>query len=394
MPSNWEVILPRIDIDILPRYERRRSVILTITHECNLHCKYCYEHKKSKEYMSVATAKEAIKYYMEEEHNLDKVEFQFFGGEPFLHFELIKEVVDWFHTKNWTKKHIFFIGTNGTILTEEIKEWLLKYPTCVWVGVSLDGIKEAHNLARSNSYDRVMENLPFFRQHYPTQPVKMTIGRETIPFVSESIINLEENDILFTANVVFEDVWGDVTGKQALVKEYAHQLKLLVDYYSQRPTLFPPTIISRDLSGVITEPSRLGATITKRWCGTGNEMVMVDVDNKTYPCQRFSTWVTQKPLPSLTLESDFVAWEPEECKLCPYITICPTCAGFNWEVFNNPDVRTTFHCDFFKAEILASCSYFAEVISNKSVQDLTIKRFSGEKIKRIIDSILVISNSH
>lgn len=385
--------MPRIDIAALPRYEKKRSIILTITRDCNLRCSYCYEPTKSRNYMEVSTAKQAIIDFMEEQNTLDRVEFQFFGGEPLLHFDLIREVVEWFHTIEWRKKHLFFIGTNGTLLTEQIKNWLIKYSKCVWVGVSLDGGKIAHDLSRCNSYDAVIEAYSFLRKYYPTQPVKMTIGKDTIPFVADGIIDMEEKEILFTANIVFEDVWGTSYEKANLLNKYMHQLKILVDYYVERPELFPPRIISHDLSGLIIDNELLGKSIVKRWCGTGREMTMVDVDGTRYPCQRFSPWVTNRIDSPNKIQNELINWKPDSCKYCRLIFMCPTCAGYNWEKNGDVDFRTMSHCEFFKMEIMASCLYFTKMLVSSSSKEYVNSRYTLDQKKRIIDAIIYVESN-
>lgn len=342
--------------------------------------------------MSISIAKDAVQEYMEEKNDLNKVEFQFFGGEPFLNFELIKEVVEWFHTQTWHKEHLFFIGTNGTILNTEIKNWLLKYPKCVWVGVSIDGTKTAHDLTRSNSYDLVLANYSFFKEHYPTQPVKMTICKDSLPYVAESIIDLEEKNILFSANLVFENAWGDSESKQSLLSIYAHQLNILVDYYANRIELFPPRIISHDLRNIILEEKMLGTTITKRWCGTGNEMTMVDVDGKRFPCQRFSPWVTNRQFTTESINKEFINWKPEKCKYCRFINFCPTCAGHNFQENGDVDERSTFHCDFFKLELQASCKYFANTLNNFQESVFLKSKYSESQLRQLIDAIVLIES--
>jgi sulfatase maturation enzyme AslB (radical SAM superfamily) len=193
--------MPKLDIFGGDR-GKKHIVMLTLTQDCNLRCRYCYEPHKSRDYyMSYDTAQQAIIEYMRTENEFDTVEFDFFGGEPLMAFSLIRDLVNWFHTKGWPKKHIFFISTNGTILSEEIKTWLVKNKGCVIVGLSLDGNKIAHDLNRSNSYDQVRANIPFFMEHWPNQPAKMTISAETIPYVADSIIELEGMNIPFSANI-------------------------------------------------------------------------------------------------------------------------------------------------------------------------------------------------
>jgi len=238
------------------RLGKTLTVSLTVTSNCNLNCKYCYEKHslRNKEVMDISVARESITYYMEKD-GPEVIEFDFFGGEPLLGFDFIREVVDWFHTQTWNKKHIFFISTNGTILTDEIHDWLFKNRGCVQVGLSLDGCKTAHDLCRSNSYDRVMENLPFFRKYWPHQPVKMTVCSDTIPYLAESVIQMEEMGIFFTANLAFENHWVDEENKKKLLDMYEEQLSILVDYYEKHPHFYPVSPILTAVPDYLGVPS-------------------------------------------------------------------------------------------------------------------------------------------
>lgn len=91
---------------------KRLSLSLVVTRNCNLNCSYCYENKYdlSKEQMDSSVAKEAITYYMERDDGHKKVSIEFFGGEPLLGFSLIKDVVEWFYSRSW-KKAAFFEDT-------------------------------------------------------------------------------------------------------------------------------------------------------------------------------------------------------------------------------------------------------------------------------------------
>ena len=76
---------------------KRRSVTITLTEACNLDCTYCYENHKSQKRISMDTVKEIILKEMTEDNGFTEVEFDLFGGEPFLEFELIKEIEEYFH---------------------------------------------------------------------------------------------------------------------------------------------------------------------------------------------------------------------------------------------------------------------------------------------------------
>ncbi len=385
--------MPRIDYiheeKNAPKY---RYVTLALTHDCNLRCRYCYEPNKRRDsYMSLETARQAVIEFMEAD-DFEGVQFDFFGGEPMLAFDLIRDLVDWFHSQpaRWHKKHQFFLGTNGTILTDDMKSWLTANKTCVQVAVSLDGTRQAHNLNRSNSYDQMVVNLPFFIEHWPTQPCKMTISAETIPYVAESVIELEEKGIAFTANVVFENIWGDPEQKAHLLKVYGEQLDRLVRYYLDHPDLVPAMMLGRRLEYV-----RAGTNVSLppsrdcvRWCGAGHETIMVDVDGSRFPCHRFSPWVTGRPAPENPVNRQ-TDWCPSQCADCKLVEMCPTCAGFNWEENGDAGIRTTYHCEAFKLEMLATAKLWAHRLLQKPPADIAkLPPNDAREMKRQLDAIL------
>jgi uncharacterized protein len=384
--------MPAFDVKSItrnPKKKRGRFISLVVTSNCNLSCVYCYEkHElRDKRIMEMDTAKEAISYYMDED-DYEHVIIEFFGGEPLLAFEFIRDVVDWVHSRSWEKEYRFQIGTNGTILNDEIKEWLYKNREYVNIALSLDGTKKSHDLSRSNSYDMVYKNIPFFRKHWFHQPAKMTICADTIPYTAESVVHLEKMKLLFTANIGFEDFWGDNSNKAKLLEIYEEQLAQLVDYYSERLNLFPVTPILGSVPDYLGIPSieETDSTRTKRFCGAGHEMVVIDVDGNKYPCHRFIPWVTGKPAPNDKANCQ-TAWKPELCANCKLIHSCPTCAGFNWEINGDTGIRTTFHCDAFKLEVKASCLLEWKRLQQKLKNPETIPDEDKKRIKIRLDAI-------
>jgi len=368
-----------------------RSLSLIVTKKCNLSCTYCYEKDKLRDntFMDVSLVKEIIKKYMTADDDYDSIQIDFFGGEPLLGFPLIREVVDWFHSQKWKKKHKFLIGTNGTILDSQMKEWLLKYKSCLNIAVSIDGTKKAHDLARDNSYDQVKKNLPFFTENWPHQPAKMTICEKTIPFVAEGVIELEEMGINFSANIGFEDMWGDDQEKEMLLDIYERQLSRLVEYYKERDDLNPVIPIFNPIPLALGLPkleSQKDDTLPLRYCGAGHEMVVIDVDGKPYPCHRFLPWITGKPAPKENANCQ-IAWKPDECAQCKLITSCPTCAGYNWEVNDDTGIRTKFHCEAYKLEVLASAQLEAIKLRKQLYELDQLSEDEKRKIKLRIEAI-------
>lgn len=389
--------MPRVDIFAQmngPEASKTRIVMLTLTEDCNLRCRYCYEPTKSHDRcMTLEVAQKAITDYMEMQDQFEAIEFDFFGGEPMLAFPLIHEIMDWFHSREWPKKHRFFVGSNGTILTEEMKQCLLHY-NCLQVAVSLDGNKTAHDLNRSNSYERVMQNLPFFLEHWPDQLIKMTISAETIPHVADSIIEMEEKGLVFSANLTFENIWGTPDQKQALLEIYAEQLDRLVAYYAAHPHLYPASFLAHkvELADRPAGAHVLGGGCV-RWCGAGHEMIMVDTEGNRFPCHRFSPWVTGRPAPA-ELANQQSQWKPENCAECKILDLCPVCAGFNWQENGDTGTRTTYHCEALKLEVLASAKLEALKLLQQSSQEIAqLPRDEAYAAKRRLEAVLEFASA-
>ncbi|PKP57115.1 radical SAM protein [Candidatus Atribacteria bacterium HGW-Atribacteria-1] len=159
-----------------------KQLILIITENCNLRCKYCVY---SENYtntrvlrnvnMDFETAKKAIEKYffsffrVKSKNPVLIPTIGFYGGEPLLNFELIKKVVDYF-TKTYDQKIYFGLTTNATLLNDEMINFFVKYN--FGIAISLNGHKEEHDRLRvyangTGSFDRVMRNIKRIKKRYP-----------------------------------------------------------------------------------------------------------------------------------------------------------------------------------------------------------------------------------
>ena len=75
------------------------KVTLSLTHNCNLSCRYCYSGRKFEKEMSFVTAQKIVDFAMNITPINQKIEFSFFGGEPLLCFDLIKQIIDYIRGK-------------------------------------------------------------------------------------------------------------------------------------------------------------------------------------------------------------------------------------------------------------------------------------------------------
>lgn len=345
--------------------ERKKTfnLQLMITEECNLRCTYCFEIDKGSRQMPIDIAKEILDRELSQPGDYDEYQIDLAGGEPFLHFESLQEIINYGvnNASRWGKRFFFFICSNLTLLTPEIKKWLEETKDYVILGTSLDGSKEAHDHYRCNSYDAVVSNIPFYKQTYPKQGVKMTISSDTVGEIFEGIKKIEGMGLTLSANVVYEPVWGDKLTKRNHLIKFAEQLDLLIQHYIENPELEIPSILSLPIS-LIDAPHNP----EHRWCGSGLTMRCYDTDGRPLPCHRFSFFSTNKIYEGKQSIGQRIITKCDDCK---FIDACPTCPGYNWQVNGHPESRTSFHCEFIKLQLLAIAKL--KYMQNKSlVSDL------------------------
>ncbi len=327
-----------------------REIIFVLTERCNLNCVYCYEKNKnlSDKTLSAGFIKDKIEFYMLADDGHDELWIDFFGGEPLLEFDTIREVVDWFVATSWPsgKSYRFLVETNGTLLDDRMKKWFTANRDRVTLGLSLDGTKDAHDRNRSNSYDSVARHLDFFHDNWPLQPVKMTVGPESIDQMYDGVLHIHSLGLQADFDVIFEDVWGDTASKRRAVRVWAEQLDKLADFYFSHPELRRPMVLNRNLDLLFsrTLPEK------RTFCGAGKHITSFTPDGLEYPCFRFAPIAVQNPTRDVFFGSGPVN---EECARCPFEKICTTCEGHNYVVTGSSFKRTDYHCQFFKISLLA-----------------------------------------
>jgi uncharacterized protein len=329
------------------------NLTLLVTEDCNLRCRYCFEENKRPTRMNFEVAKAAIDKYLMREEGPAAVSIDFCGGEPLLEFELIKKVFEYTISSGpWKKKFRFSLGTNGTIMTEEIKKWFTKHP-CFQMSISLDGTKEVHDHNRSGSYDELIKNIDFFKQY--DQSVKMTISSFTIPRLADSIIHIHELGMKPEANVVFEDAWGSAEEKSKLLDIYAKELDKLLIFYLKNPEINVPRLLSHRID-VLGSGYEYG--LEEKYCGSGKYMSAVMPDGEEYPCHRFSPLGSKTPIQKMDPGQKIIG--PTKCIECGIRRLCHSCLGANLEICGSVNIRTAAHCEFLKLEVLASAKFAAK----------------------------------
>ena len=327
-----------------------RNIILILTHSCNLNCTYCYEHHKGVQCINLEKAKELIEREMNCNEGYD-CEIEFFGGEPFLEFDKIVALHNFLKSREWNKKWITMITTNGTLVHGKIKDWLEQNQYTVKVALSADGTPEMHNINRSNSYNKI--DFDFFAK--TNSVVKMTVSAQTLPKLSEGIIYLHNLGFeVVRANLAFGIDWSNDSN----VSLFASELSKLADFYIQNPQLRPSDIM--DLPILDINPQ--SRSYASRHCGAGVELVAYEVDGTAYPCHTFAPISVSKDIAKKALELTFESeicmdCFDEKCRNCVVANVCPNCYGINFSTTGNMYSKDDAFCRMTKVQFLAN-AYF------------------------------------
>ncbi|MDX5727168.1 radical SAM protein [Clostridioides difficile] len=167
-----------------------------VTEDCNLRCTYCYEgNDKKKENMSYETADKTIDFICnkELESNSDYTTIDLHGGEPFINIDLIKYIHRDLVDRLSDKKILFDITTNGTIINDEIIEFIAK--NVKNISISIDGKKNIHDINRIDAngvgtYEKVMENGKRLIDKGIYVRARMTYNSNTVKYLYESVYDI------------------------------------------------------------------------------------------------------------------------------------------------------------------------------------------------------------
>ena len=360
----------------------KRSVTITLTEACNLNCTYCYENHKSHNKMSIDTLKAIIEKEMMADNEYRVIEFDLFGGEPFLEFEHIKEICDYINTLNSKKRYIFLATTNGTLVHGKVKEWLREHPYFV-CGLSYDGTASMQDMNRTNSSSKI--DLDFFREMYPEQEVKMTISRESLPTLSEGVIFLHTKGFNIACNLAYGIDWSDEKNKETLERE----LMKLIDYYLQNPEIKPCTLLDTPISSIsYTHDSNKYV----RYCGAGVSTAAYHIDGTEYPCQFFMPLSVGEEKAKKSIDLRFYDEEipqeliEEKCIKCVAQSVCPTCYGANYAATGNIYYHDDNYCALTKIVIKAR-SFFRAIQWQNGQLNLP-----KDEMVHLLNSIRIIQN--
>ncbi len=272
-----------------------KAMCLHVAHDCNLRCRYCFAETGSYEgprgLMSAEVGKSAIDYLVKASGHRKNLEIDFFGGEPLLNFDVVKEIVEYARSieKDCGKNFRFTITTNGLLLDEAKKEYINKEMGNIVL--SIDGRKEVNDAMRcridgSGSYDTIVEKFQDMAEsrNQDNYYVRGTFTRKNLDF-KEDVLHLAD---LGFKQISVEPVVADPKTDYMLREEdlpvlFEQYESLAAEYVKRKQEKkgFQFFHFMIDLTG--------GPCILKRLtgCGAGHEYVAVSPDGDIYPCHQF-----------------------------------------------------------------------------------------------------------
>ncbi len=285
--------------DYVLDFKKRKTVVkalcLHIAHDCNLACKYCFaeegEYHGRRALMSFEVGKKALDFLIENSGNRRNLEVDFFGGEPLMNWEVVKQLVEYGRSKEkeHNKNFRFTLTTNGVLLNDEIMEFLNKEMSNVVL--SLDGRKEVNDMMRpfrngKGSYDMIVPKFQKFAQKRGQKDyyIRGTFTRNNLDFSKDVI---EFADLGFK-QMSIEPVVASEEESYAIQKEDIPQIceeydKLAKEYIKRKKEGrgFEFFHFMIDLEQ--------GPCVAKRLsgCGSGTEYLAVTPWGDLYPCHQF-----------------------------------------------------------------------------------------------------------
>ena len=272
-----------------------KALCIHIAHTCNLNCAYCFasqgKYQGERAIMSLEVGKRALDFLIENSGSRHNLEVDFFGGEPLMNWDVVKEMVAYARSieKEHNKNFRFTLTTNGLLIDDDVIEFANKEMSNVVL--SLDGRKEIHDRYRvdyagNGSWERIV---PKFQKLVEARGGKNYYMRGTFTHANPDFLkDIQQMLDLGFSELSMEPVVCAADDPSALTEE---DMAVVMDQYEKLAEL----MLQRDKEG---KPFTFyhymidltgGPCIYKRisGCGSGTEYMAVTPWGDLYPCHQF-----------------------------------------------------------------------------------------------------------
>lgn len=357
-------------------------LILQVTRDCNFKCRYCLfasdlgmevgiGHKKI--HMDWETAKRSVDFLYKNSKDAPEIIIAFYGGEPFLNFDIIRKVVSYAESKFLTKKISYYITTNGSLLNDEIIDFLIEHR--IFLTISLDGSEETQNKHRkfyesgNDTFSIVWKNTMKLREK-SKKYFSNNVRFNPVVFLDEKYQNVID---FFETNGISKD---SIDGQFASVEG--------IDYsYIDESNVESNIEEQKSLKNKINEGefnTRKGVYLNKSiipniWhhggpCVPGILRLYVDVNGIFFPCEKtnsaFSIGDLKNGFNLTKIEEalNIGKISETECKNCWMLRFCKACICNCYDIMSDKisETKKKSYCDFQKKSVE---TFFENYISTK-----------------------------
>ena len=360
-----------------------KALCLHVAHTCNLNCSYCFasqgKYHGERALMSFEVGRQALDFLVAHSGRRRNLEVDFFGGEPLMNFDVVKQLVAYARgiEKEKGKNFRFTLTTNGVLIDDDVIDFANR--ECSNVVLSLDGRREVHDRFRVDyagrgSWEKIV---PKFQQLVQARGgrnyyMRGTFTHHNPDFLKdiETMLSLGFNELSMEPVVCASDDPNALTQEDLpiVMEQYEKLAELMIRRRKEgRPFTFYHYMI--DLSG--------GPCIYKRisGCGSGTEYMAVTPWGDLYPCHQFvgeekfrlgDVW---QGVTNQAVRGDFAAcnvYAREECRDCWARLYCSGgCAANAYHATGSVRGVYKYGCELFKKRM--ECAIMVE--ASKALED-------------------------
>jgi len=310
-----------------------KALCLHVAHTCNLNCSYCFasqgKYHGERDVMSFEVGRQALDFLVANSGTRRNLEVDFFGGEPLMNFQVVKDLVAYARSieKEKGKNFRFTLTTNGVLVDDDVIDWANR--ECSNVVLSLDGRKEIHDRFRvdyagNGSWEKIV---PKFQKFVKARGGKDYYMRGTFTHANpdflkdiQTMLDLGFSELSMEPVVCAADDPSALTEQDlnVVMQQYEKLAELMLERdKAGKPFTFYHYMI--DLTG--------GPCIYKRisGCGSGTEYMAVTPWGDLYPChqfvgeERFKLGDIWKGVTNTAIRDEFAAcnvYAHPECRDC------------------------------------------------------------------------------
>jgi len=342
------------------------SLTLNVTNGCNIACKYCFENptNKNARAMTFDIAQKAIDNMLIQKKELDEYSIFYFGGEPLLKWELLRQISEYAYQEIVIKrcrKLMFLINTNATLINEHVLSLFKDYS--FKVTVSIDGPLEIHDENRiyrngKGSYSKVEESIQLLKKNGIVTQLRPTLSPQLKNLTA--VFDFFEKQELpygyaFSHTTSYQSNINNTFFNKQQLQETNKEFMAVMDYFAEKiknkETVFCSELI-RKLNIIHFKARRT------HLCEAGRKSLAVDEKGQYFACQtmiphQYAAIGDVYSNLNNTKRYQYMAKDITQITLCNNCTIRGLCVG-GCEVermnFGNDKLLHEQMCDLFRLE--------------------------------------------